>query len=65
MDPSLDGAGAGEIGRGEGEGEGGGRGTRHQRWSTGAAAADRWDRGDSAAHRDGRTAEKWTPTIGT
>ena len=33
--------------------------------SGGAAAADRWDRGDSAAHRDGRTAEKWTPTIGT
>jgi hypothetical protein len=35
MDPSLDGAGAGEIirGEGEGQGEGGGRGTRHQRWS--------------------------------
>jgi hypothetical protein len=33
MDPSLDGAGAGEISRGEGEGEGGGRGTRPQRWS--------------------------------
>jgi hypothetical protein len=33
MDPGLDGAGTGEIGRGEGEGESGARRTRHQRWS--------------------------------
>jgi hypothetical protein len=61
MDPGLDGAGAGEIGRGVGEGEGSARRTRHQRWSGSRGSVGQ----GAAAQRDDRTAEKWTPTIGT